>query len=108
MQVECMCGTRSPSRPHLVWSCPQTEGLRWGIIRPDNRAQERLFAAPLVQYPAAPESREYHSFLTALSLHLASLAGSEEDVIVATDGSSEKGVGACAVATTHKAFADSV
>ena len=104
LQVECMCGARNPSRPHLVWCCPQTEGLRKGIQRPDNRAQERLFAAPLPQYPAAPVSLDQNAVIEALSHHLAALVKAGETITVATDGSSDQGVGACAIATTHSAF----
>ena len=105
LQTACMCGARNPSRPHLVWNCPQTEVLRGGIQAPGNRAQERLFAAPLGQYPAPPEPTDYSFFLNALSQHLDKLASSGEDIIVATDGSSDKGVGACAVACNREVFA---
>ena len=43
---------------------------------PVNRAQERLFAASLAPYPAAPMPLDYNCFVNALSQHLNELAKS--------------------------------
>ena len=101
----CLCGALNPSRPHLVWSCSHTEHMRQGISMPVDRAQERLFAAPLPQYPAAPPPPLGQAdVIDALSQRLAALAKAGGTIAVATDGSSDQGVGACAIATIHEAF----
>ena len=69
VQTTCMCEALNPSRPHLVWKCSHTENMRCGIPMPVDRAQERLFAAPLPPYPAAPSSLDQNAVVESLSQH---------------------------------------
>ena len=101
-RMKCSCGAAAPSRPHVTWSCPTNEDLRRGHQMPLDRAAERLFARPTPQMPAAPEPSDTEDFARSLdsviSRALQPGEPSEHDrVYVATDGSSERSVGAFAV-----------
>lgn len=101
-RMKCSCGAAAPSRPHVTWSCPTNEDLRRGHQMPLDRAAERLFARPTPQMPAAPEPSDTEDFARSLdsviSRALQPGEPSEHDrVYIATDGSSERSVGAFAV-----------
>ena len=103
--ITCICGDRLPSRPHLTWRCPGTAALRAGVRIPRDRAEERLFAAPLPPFPGAPAQLDYDNVVEELALHLKGMVETSQVVIVATDGSTHQGVGACAVVTPTAEFA---
>ena len=90
---KCWCGGTHPSRPHLVWSCSHTSGIRRGIPLPTDRAAERLFAKPVPFRPRPPPAIDLEGFGTELCEQLEPLL-SHAVAIVATDGSSKQEVGA--------------
>ena len=99
-EVKCLCNLLWPSRPHITWVCPKTDIHRHGLQTPTNRVEERLFGAPLPEYPAAPADNQVPGMVQALRDHLYHvLAQDADNLLVATDGSHQNGVGACAVVT---------
>ena len=51
---QCACGRFTPSRPHLVWQCPETAAAREGVQLPLDRAEERMFSRLIPQRPPPP------------------------------------------------------
>ncbi|CAE7354146.1 unnamed protein product, partial [Symbiodinium sp. CCMP2592] len=97
---KCACGGTHPSRPHLAWSCTHFQAMRADIQPPAHTAQERLFAMEVGCYPAAPPAIDLQDFKE----HLVELLGTfadEQDLFVATDGSSKDGVGSSGIAVQH-------
>ena len=101
----CMCKGRNPSRPHLTWVCPHTAHCRLGLEQPTDRVSERLFAAPLHEWPCAPPALAQEEFVADLATHCRQLWNAQGHLIAATDGSSFEGVGAFAVVTDRESFA---
>ena len=54
LRATCMCGALLPSRPHLMWVCPDTCSARSGVDPPTNRAEERLLACLFEEMPSCP------------------------------------------------------
>ncbi|CAE7304679.1 unnamed protein product, partial [Symbiodinium microadriaticum] len=99
-EVKCLCTLLWPSRPHLTWNCPRTAEHRRGLRGPTNRVEERLFGAPVPEYPAAPDGNQVPEMVQAMRTHFClALTQDTDNLLVATDGSHQHGVGACAVAT---------
>ena len=99
-EVKCLCTLLWPSRPHLTWNCPRTAEHRHGLRGPTNRVEERLFGAPVPEYPAAPDGNQVPEMVQAMRTHFClALTQDTDNLLVATDGSHQHGVGACAVAT---------
>ena len=101
----CMCQGRNPSRPHVTWVCPHTAHCRLGLAAPQDRVSERLFAAPLREWPSAPPAVDQDEFVADLAEHCAQLMAKQSCLIVATDGSAFEGVGAFAIVTEQCSFA---
>ncbi|CAE7824121.1 gcs-1 [Symbiodinium sp. CCMP2592] len=93
----CVCGLLQPSRAHLTWCCASTTGLRQGLAPPSTRAGERLFAAEITEYPAAPAASDFENILQSIVAHLRNFATVGERLLIATDGSAKFDVGGCAV-----------
>ncbi|CAE7264068.1 unnamed protein product [Symbiodinium sp. CCMP2592] len=93
----CVCGLLQPSRAHLTWCCSSTTGLRQGLAPPSTRAGERLFAAEIPEYPAAPAASDFENTLQSIVAHLRNFATVGERLLIATDGSAKFDVGGCAV-----------
>ncbi|CAE7488539.1 gcs-1 [Symbiodinium sp. CCMP2592] len=93
----CVCGLLQPSRAHLTWCCTSTTGLRQGLAPPSTRAGERLFAAEITEYPAAPAASDVENILQSIVAHLRNFATVGERLLIATDGSAKFDVGGCAV-----------
>ncbi|CAE7329637.1 unnamed protein product [Symbiodinium sp. CCMP2592] len=93
----CVCGLLQPSRAHLTWCCASTTGLRQGLAPPSTRAGERLFAAEISEYPAAPAASDFENTLQSIVAHLRNFATVGERLLIATDGSAKFDVGGCAV-----------
>eukprot|EP00435_Cladocopium_sp_Y103_P050304 s881_g15.t1 len=99
-RTQCLCGQTFPSRPHLLWNCPSTQDLRQNIEPPSHRAEERLLAKVLPEYPGPTQSlcaqpaNPHVSLLQALRVVL-----SADDPVVAcaTDGSSKHSTAAWSV-----------
>eukprot|EP00439_Symbiodinium_sp_Y106_P033647 s699_g4.t1 len=88
---KCWCGGTHPSRPHLVWSCSHTSGIRRGIPLPTTvRAAERLFAKPVPPKPRPPLAIDLEGFEAELCEQLEPLLSHA----VAIDGSTKQEVGA--------------
>ena len=104
-EVICCCGLKWPSRPHVTWNCACTSQFRSRLELPTDRAQERLFAAPLLELPAAPAAEPLGDLVPKLVQHLEALLRQDAEVVVATDGSSDEDVGAMAIVTTYADFA---
>ena len=96
--VKCLCAKLWPSRAHLLWSCPDFAAERSGIPVPVDRAEERLLGRPVLEYPPPPDTGV--CALRPQVLHLLEQAADtgQQDLLIATDGSSEQGVGAFAAA----------
>lgn len=97
-QVKCLCAKLWPSRAHLLWSCPDFAVERSGIPVPVDRVEERLLGRPVLEYPPPPDTGV--RALCPQVLHLLEQAADtgQQDLLIATDGSSEQGVGAFAAA----------
>ncbi|CAE7276857.1 PDE9A [Symbiodinium sp. CCMP2592] len=93
----CVCGLLQPSRAHLTWCCTSTTELRQSLALPSTRAGERLFAAEISEYPAAPAASDFEDLLQRMVTHLRSFAKVDERLLIATDGSTKFDVGGCAV-----------
>ena len=104
-EVTCCYGLKWPSRPHVTWNCACTRQFRSRLELPTDRAQERLFAAPLFELPAAPEAEPLGDVVPKLVQHLEALLHQDAEVVVATDGSSDEDVGAMAIVTASADFA---
>ena len=104
-EVTCCCSLKWPSRPHVTWNCACTRQFRSRLELPTDRAQERLFAAPLFELPAAPEAEPLGDVVPKLVQHLEALLRQDAEVVVATDGSSDEDVGAMAIVTASADFA---
>ena len=104
-EVTCRCGLQWPSRPHVTWNCESTAALRLHFETPTDRAQERLFAAPLLELPAAPATEPLGDVVPRLAQHLEALLERDAEIVVATDGSSDEDVGAMAIVTDSAEFA---
>ena len=61
-----MCGLLRPSKAHLTWNCPATADLRFGHRLPVNRAEERLFASAIGEFPPATPAVDLSDFVEAL------------------------------------------
>ncbi|CAE6972781.1 L96 [Symbiodinium sp. CCMP2592] len=101
-RMTCSCGAAGPSRPHVTWVRASNADLRHGHPMPATRAEERLFARPTPQMPAAPVSSDVVEFDRSLdaAVLLALQPGEHGDypwAYIATDLSSERSVGAFAV-----------
>ena len=70
-----------------------------------DRVSERLFAAPLHEWPCAPPALAQEEFVADLAAHCRQLWNAQGHLIAATDGSSFEGVGAFAVVTDRESFA---
>ncbi|OLP73636.1 hypothetical protein AK812_SmicGene47068, partial [Symbiodinium microadriaticum] len=97
-EVKCLCAKLWPSRAHLLWSCPDFAAERSGIPVPVDRVEERLLGRPVLEYPPPPDTGV--RALCPQVLHLLEQAADtgQQDLLIATDGSSEQGVGAFAAA----------
>lgn len=117
----CLCGQKAPSRAHLTWACDATAQCRSGVEAPVHRAEERLYARGLPQWPPPPPGGEEEEFVAFLAeevrqaaVEVEQLSGGkfgfqdfelttpeasdEHWLIAATDGSHRDGVGAYSVA----------
>ncbi|CAJ1439524.1 unnamed protein product [Effrenium voratum] len=96
---QCACGKHTPSRPHLVWTCPATASAREGVPLPSNRAEERLFTKVLPEQPAAPRDPRPLAFEQLVHAFRTRLEEQPSHFFVATDGSEIDEVAAFAIAT---------
>ena len=95
----CMCGKEWPSRPHLIFQCEATAGIRTdaGVRAPTNRAQERLLAATVEFLPLPPRANADDNSTQVLVRAFASAMSQDAScVCCATDGSSKEDVAAWA------------
>ncbi|CAE7489116.1 unnamed protein product, partial [Symbiodinium necroappetens] len=99
--VQCLCSKLWPSRAHLLWSCPNFAEERTRLPTPVDRVEERLLGRPILEYPPAPATGV--QALQPQVLHLLEQAAAENqlDLLFATDGSSEQGIGAFAAVCQH-------
>eukprot|EP00435_Cladocopium_sp_Y103_P035570 s919_g9.t1 len=92
----CACGQPQPSRPHLVWTCPQFAGLQHRPL-PTHRIEERLFARVVPETPPAPCVTGRKEMLTAITAAFASMFAISSFGVVATDGSAMDSVAAWSI-----------
>eukprot|EP00435_Cladocopium_sp_Y103_P012430 s3889_g3.t1 len=95
--AKCMCGLALPSRPHLMWNCPETEHKRIGLPHPTNRASERLLAIAVPEFPKAPATMDLCQTLAKVTDAFAKTDFRHGSCLVATDGSMLMDVAACAL-----------
>ncbi|CAE7376592.1 unnamed protein product [Symbiodinium sp. KB8] len=93
----CMCGQTWPSRAHLVWTCPILAHDRGHLVQPMNRAEERLFGRSIAEYPPAPSAHTASPQPALAAFFAAAAQDAILDIDMATDGSSQSGVGAHAI-----------
>eukprot|EP00439_Symbiodinium_sp_Y106_P051178 s1179_g6.t2 len=92
--LRCLCGKSAPSRPHLLWCCPELAALRSGLALPDNRLEERLLAKEVQEIPAAPVVISRDEYLEEMAAMLEARLGTGGPLVVATDGSAVASVAA--------------
>ena len=92
--LRCLCGKSAPSRPHLLWCCPELAALRSGLSLPDNRLEERLLAKEVQEIPAAPVVLSRGEFLEEMAEAMEARLGTGDPLVVATDGSAVDSVAA--------------
>ncbi|CAE7336588.1 OTU5 [Symbiodinium sp. KB8] len=99
--VQCLCSKLWPSRAYLLWSCPNFAEEPTRLPTPVDRVEERLLGRPILEYPPAPVTGVQS--LQPQVLHLLEQAAAENqlDLLFATDGSSEHGIGAFAAVCQH-------
>ena len=102
--VQCLCGGLWPSRAHLAWACEKTAVCRHEVPLPRERAQERLFAAPIEAYPPAPPAVDLEGFEQDVADHLEAFFKDDAELFLASDGSAKEGVGAFAIVTAEASF----
>ena len=98
----CMCGKKFPSRAHLVWVCPATEGHRRGIPPPEDRVAERMFAKCTPSFPGPHITICPDGQVRELAAELCQVQPSVQSVFIAIDGSSKHHVGAWAISAQHR------
>ena len=94
--LRCLCGKSAPSRPHLMWCCPELAALRSGLALPGNRMEERLLAKEVQEIPAAPVVLSRDEFLEEMAAAMEARLGTGGPLVVATDGSTVASVAAWA------------
>ena len=96
--MKCLCSKLWPSRAHLLWNCPNFAEERSSLPAPVDRAEERLLGRPVMEYPPAPETG-----VRALQPQVLEQAATadQRDLLFATDGSSEQGIGAFVAVCQH-------
>ncbi|CAE7891678.1 unnamed protein product [Symbiodinium sp. KB8] len=99
----CMCGGLEPSRPHIVWTCPSRSSLREPDLVPSNRAEERLFAKTVDEWPAPPVVLDEPGFVEDLTADVDRALRASGDILVATDGSEVLSVAAAAIVVDGQA-----
>ena len=105
-----------PSRAHLTWACEATAQCRSGLEAPVHRAEERLYARGLPQWPPPPPGSDEQEFVAFLAEEVRQAAVEVEQLSggnfgfqefelttpeasdAATDGSHRDGVGAYSIA----------
>ena len=98
--IRCICQGLAPSKPRLTWVCPFTAVCQQGLAQPGDRAAERLFAAPISEWPRAPPAISYQELVSDIAEHCSRLLSQGGVVQVATDGSAFEGIGGYAVVTS--------
>ena len=99
--IRCFCGREFPSRPHLVFQCPELESIRrdHGVGDPVDRAEERLLAVAVPEMPPPPRARPLPEARDEVVRMLqVALRGSPALLLCATDGSAKDSVAGWAVA----------
>ena len=96
--AQCFCSKLWPSRAHLLWNCPHFADDRADLPLPVNRVEERLLGRPIPEFPPAPEAGGQVMQPQFLQLLEQAAKDNQDDLLLATDGSSENGIGAFAVA----------
>ena len=91
-----MCGKLFPSRPHLVWKCPQVCDLR-STCEPSNRVEERLFTKACHECPRPASQFSPDHLHNAVARMLVPVFRSEPHVVIATDGSADLGLASFAI-----------
>lgn len=91
VRLACPCGRLKPSRAYLLWACPHTAELRPQVQAPQNRAEERLLAKVIAEYPAAPVVHPVDMHTAAVAL-LEALPHDHVHVPIAIDGSMPQGI----------------
>ena len=95
--VQCFCSKLWPSRAHLLWNCSHFAEERAELPPPVDRVEERLLGRPIPEYPPAPEAGGQALLPQVLQLFEKAATENQFDLLLATDGSSEHGIGASAV-----------
>jgi len=101
--VACMCGKKWPSRAHLLWTCPALQGERPEVPAPTDRVEERLCGAPLREFPPAPRVNKPPG-PTLRDMLQQACDSSPDEMMLATDGSSQHDIGSFAVVSERPSF----
>ncbi|OLP87149.1 hypothetical protein AK812_SmicGene31666 [Symbiodinium microadriaticum] len=110
-RARCLCGLSKPSRAHLTWACSGTAHLRQGLRPPSHRAEERLLAVDVGEYPPPPPETNLHKYQQDIKEALCiafneaaacDVPSGNAEVLVATDGSSKFEVGSFSVVICNR------
>ena len=98
--INCLCGLKHPSRPHLVWVCPALADIRarHGVTPPTTLAEERLFARILPHPPEVTDTMAFAEVVEAIRADYEQF----KETVIATDGSHKDGVSGASIATRTK------
>ena len=89
----CICGKLRPSQAHLTWTCPATSDLRRNIRQPIDRAEERLLAIAVPEYPPATPGVAQEELVEEVAASLQRGFENHPSLLIATDGSSKDDIG---------------
>ena len=109
--IRCFCGREFPSRPHLMFQCPELESIRrdHGVGDPVDRAEERLLAVAVPEMPPPPPARPFPVARDGLvQLLQVALSGSPTLLLCASDGSAKDSVAGWAVAVESAGVSSSL
>mmetsp|Transcript_42212 Transcript_42212/g.100601 ORF Transcript_42212/g.100601 Transcript_42212/m.100601 type:complete len:1314 (+) Transcript_42212:1316-5257(+) len=95
---KCRCGLEEPSRPHLLWRCPEFTTLSSVCGPPTTRLAERLLAVAVPETPPAPPVLDAGELLEDLAADLRRRWTSGGSLLLGTDGSAFDQVAAASVA----------
>ena len=93
---QCACGGFTPSRPHLVWQCPETAVARAGVQLPADRAEERMFSRLIPERPPPPSGFD-PGIKPVLVNNMRQRLRDDPVLFIATDGSEIEGVAAFSI-----------
>ncbi|CAE7739875.1 unnamed protein product [Symbiodinium sp. CCMP2592] len=84
---QCRCGLAEPSRPHLLWRCPEFTTLSAACGPPTTRLAERLLAVAVPEIPPAPPVLDPGEVLEDIAADIRLRWPPDGVLLLGTDGS---------------------